>query len=274
MRHAFHTLPWIHPPESPRILALYRARGRRVHLRRGSIAKGGAEAPRLFLLEQGLCAYFMNYGDLRPTLLSLIVPGRTIGDITCISGQPVNIVSKALRDATILELPPGLLVEAMRDDAELALAVTRSIIAKQESHLETLLKLTLPPADRLRVLLRALATSAGVPADGPWHRLQPRLNNAELALAVHTTRVTVSRAMSAWTGQGRVRKAGDALEVHDALFDGLYDWLEADGVAHGTSAAQASSAPRTAIAPAAPSAAASAPATRLPASGAPSTIAE
>lgn len=84
MRQIFRTLPWIHPSEPEVLQTLYRKYGRKIHVKKGETLKSGGEAPVLFFLEKGLAAYWVNRTTPGHTaILSLIIPGRTMGNITC-----------------------------------------------------------------------------------------------------------------------------------------------------------------------------------------------
>lgn len=102
MRQIFRTLPWIHPSEPEVLQTLYRKYGRKIHVKKGETLKSGGEAPVLFFLEKGLAAYWVNRTTPGHTaILSLIIPGRTMGDITCFSGERVNVTSRTLQDSDV-----------------------------------------------------------------------------------------------------------------------------------------------------------------------------
>ena len=227
MRQIFQAPPWILPEEHPRILEIYRRHGRSRRVHKGSILKGGAESPRLFLLEEGLCAYLINYDISKPSVLSLIVPGRVLGDITTVTRQRVNVVTRALRTSRVLEIPPEVLTGTVFGDPETAMLVTRGVIAKEESCLEGMVaNFTLRPAERLRVLLKVLVLACNEEITEPWTRIPLALNNEEYGAIVHATRITVSRTLSQWQGEGLVRKEGRRIDVRPELFAGIYDWLD------------------------------------------------
>ena len=117
MRQIFRTLPWIHPSEPEVLQTLYRKYGRKIHVKKGETLKSGGEAPVLFFLEKGLAAYWVNRTTPGHTaILSLIIPGRTMGDITCFSGERVNVTSRTLQDSDVwIVKRSDLLAEYLRD---------------------------------------------------------------------------------------------------------------------------------------------------------------
>ncbi|MBQ9240641.1 MAG: Crp/Fnr family transcriptional regulator [Duodenibacillus sp.] len=229
MRQIFQSLPWIHPVEPEEITDIYRKHGVRRHVKRGEILKHGGQSPKLFFLEKGLCAYFVG-GRVknRPSVLSLILPGRTMGDITCFTKDKVNVLSLALKDSTVLEVDPFAVLEESKKNPDLMLQLGRLLIHKQESHMEGLLaNFTLPAADRLKVLVKALFLSYRLPIRrDDWNVVPLRLNNEQLALIVNLTRISVSKILSEWQEAGLARKDGMTLLVRAELLDGIYDWMD------------------------------------------------
>ena len=225
MRQIFHSYPWVHREEHPKIQAIYRELGRPHHVRRGEVIKHGGESNRLFFLSRGLCAYYVAGEVARPTILSLIIPGRVMGDITCISGDRVNVVTRAIKDSELLVVPPSALIEAMSRDPAMAVIAARSMISKQESHLEGMVaNFTLEPSARLKALLKALILSYRDTLAPGWNLVPLLLSNELYGSIVNLTRVSVSRIFSRWIEEGLVRKQGRQIEVQSSLFDDLYDW--------------------------------------------------
>ncbi len=228
MRQVFHTFPWIHPDESPEIKGIYARYGHSHLIRKGEIVKSAYDTNRLFYLKKGLCAYYINFNVGKPRVLSLIVPGRVMGDITCITGERVNVTTRAMRDSELLVIPPQVLLQEMRVDVSHALLVTRSIIGKQESHLEGMIaNFTLQPDERLRVFIKVLLLTYRRQVDEGWNEIPLTLSQEEYGEITHVTRVTVSRIFSRWRKNGWMSQQGRHLQVHSDLFSQLYDWVDA-----------------------------------------------
>ncbi len=231
MRQIFQSLPWIHPVEPEEITAIYRKHGVRRHVRRGEVLKQGGQEPKLFFLEKGLCAYFVG-GQIknRPSVLSLILPGRTMGDITCFTKDKVNVLSRALKDSVVLEVDPFAVLEESKKNPDLMLLLGRLLIHKQESHMEGLLaNYTLSAPDRIRTFFKVLFLSFRLHLKrDEWNVVPLRLNNEQIALIVNLTRISVSKILSEWQEQELLKKDGKTLLVKSELFDGLYDWMDAE----------------------------------------------
>lgn len=232
MHHVFHSQPWIFVPEPARVRALYEAHGRLQRVPRGATLKREGEPARLFYLQRGLCGYLINEDRPRSQILGLILPGRSMGDVTCLTGRRVNVHTVALRESEVLTLRPQILQEAMRADCEMALTVARATAIKLECAMEgMMINNAAEPHERLAVLMRTLLNAFPAGVQPGFNPLPLGLSTEELAAVTHTTRVTVSRVLSRWQAQALVRKAGRSILVSDRLFDGLVaptpaDWAD------------------------------------------------
>lgn len=232
MHHVFHSQPWIFVPEPARVRALYEAHGRPQRVPRGGTLKREGEPARLFFLLRGLCGYLINEDRPRSQILGLILPGRSMGDVTCLTGRRVNVHTVALRESEVLTLRPQILQEAMRADCDMALTVARATAIKLECAMEgMMINNAAEPHERLAVLMRTLLNAFPAGVQPGFNPLPLGLSTEELAAVTHTTRVTVSRVLSRWQAQALVRKAGRSILVSDRLFDGLVaptpaDWAD------------------------------------------------
>ncbi|MCD8553673.1 Crp/Fnr family transcriptional regulator [Seleniivibrio sp.] len=224
MRQVFNAFPWVLPQEHELVQKLYFRYGRLRKLSKNAILKCGGECNKLFYLKKGLCMYMVNYDREKPRVLALIPPGRAMGDLTCLSGEIVNVTTVAKRESEILVLPPDILKTHMRSSVELMDAVLKTTIAKQESHIEGMIaNFTLTPEDRLKTLFKSMICSSGIEPEG-MVRLPLKLSHEELGMVVSTTRVTVSRIISKWIEADLIKKDGRSFVINCVLFTGLYDW--------------------------------------------------
>lgn len=226
MRQIFRTLPWIHPAEPDVLQALYRRLGVKRRVKKGEILKSGGEAPVLFFLEKGLASYWINWSAPgHAAVLSLILPGRTMGDITCFSGEPVNVTSRALQESDVIVVKRrDLLAEYLRDP-ELLLVVSQMIVRKQESHIEGMTaNFTLPAEARLKLLLRVLLAAYGLKLHEGGNVIPLLIGNELLGDIVNLSRMSVYRILSAWEAEGLAKRRGKYLCVASRLFDDVYDW--------------------------------------------------
>lgn len=153
MRRIFRSVPYFLPPEPEPLARIFREHGTlRVVPKRATLKHGGEEA-RVFYLQKGLCAYYASesFGH-RPAILSVILPGCVMGDMTAVVGTRCNVHTVALADSDVLVLSPRVLREAVFSDPELSLLEARNITAKEESLLEGMVaNFTRPRSERLLI---------------------------------------------------------------------------------------------------------------------------
>lgn len=226
MMQAFNALPWIPSAEYEKISELYLKYGVLRKVKKNTFLKSSGDRNKLFYLQKGLCMGFVDCQPDKSVLLTLLLPGRAIGDLTCISGEKVNMRIVVKQDSELLALPKDILKNQIKKDSEIALLIAKTMVAKRESHLEGMLaNCTLSVEERLKTFFKALMTSYPVPKVGDWYRLPVRLNNEELASIVNATRVSVSRILSAWAERNLYQKANSRnVFISARLLESVYDW--------------------------------------------------
>lgn len=226
MRQVFHQKPWIYPKDPVELQQIYHANGRVIHYKRGTIIKNRGETQKLFYLVKGMCMYYANYAEGSPKALSLILPERTMGDITCVTKERVNVTSIVIRDATVLAIPPDILLSSMLHDAQLAIKICQHLLAKQESSLEAIItNTTCEPVMRLKILLKSILLEFQNDVVIGWQTLPLILTHEEYAEMINVTRVTISRILSHWQTESLIRRENKKIIVHHSLFSDIYDWL-------------------------------------------------
>lgn len=225
MRQVFNALPYIIPPEDMEIAAIYEKYGTLRKIKKGVILKDGGDANKLYFLKSGLCMYMINYYLEKPRTLALILPGRAMGDITCVSGEKVNVTTIALRDSEVLVIPPEILKNEMKENFDISFKVTKNIIAKQECHLEGMIaNFTTTHEERLATFYKALILSFGKQSDDMWQKLPLKLSNEEIGYIIHGTRVTVNRLHLKWNVEGKYKKESKTVFINKSIFDLTHDW--------------------------------------------------
>ncbi len=234
MRQVFTSLPYIPPREPALICRWIVTHGTIRHLAKGEVLKYGGEENRLFLVLDGLCAYYIA-GELtgQPSIMSLLPPARTVGDITATAHTACNVQSRAVTPAMVMVCSPSSYREMLEEQPELMQLKLVHAIQKEESTLEGMVaNFTLPPEQRLKILFKALALEAKAEAESDtqnsqgFTRLPFRLSDEVIGQVVNLKRPTVSRITNDWRRAGLMRKIGLDREVHDALFEDIYDWLD------------------------------------------------
>lgn len=107
MRRIFEQLPYFLPAEPAPFARLFLTEGIRREVAKGELLKRGGESQRLFFLESGLCAYYAAEAENhRPTILSVLLPGRAMGDLTASVGTRCNVFTRALKKASCASCRP------------------------------------------------------------------------------------------------------------------------------------------------------------------------
>lgn len=228
MRRIFRSMPYFLPQEPEAFARVFREHGTKRSVPKGGTLKHGGEDARVFFLDKGLCAYYAGEGfGHRPTILSVILPGSVMGDMTAVVGTRCNVHTVAMMPSEVLVLSPRVLQEAVFSDPALSLLELQNITAKEESLLEGMVaNFTRPPQERLLIFFKAWLLRLESPTEGEWVRLPHCLSAESVGQAVNLNRVSVAKTIGAWTRQGRARRVGRSLELDVRLFEGIDDWLK------------------------------------------------
>ena len=229
MRRIFTSLPYFLPPEPEAFQRFFIEHGTVREVDKGQSLKLGGEEARLFYLTSGLCAYYAGDGlGRQPTILSFILPRRSMGDLTAAIGNRCNVHTVALEKSTVLVLAPQLLQETIQAHPELTPVMMQNIIAKEEALLEGMVaNFTRAPDERLAVLVKSLIVMEKIEPDAEgWLVFPLRLSAERLGEALHLNRVSVARILSQWKKAGLTKRKDGYLHFSRELFTGLDDWLE------------------------------------------------
>lgn len=225
MLHAFNVLPWFPPEEYEQIRHIYYQHGTLMRIPKNTLLKSSGDKNRLFYLLKGLCICSINGYPDKMLTLALLLSGRAIGDITCISGETVNMSLTVKRDAEVLTIPAHTLVDYMEKDPQVGILMARTVLAKRNSHLEGMLNNSLLSQDnRLRVFFKALIESTQSEVDNEWYKIDIKLSNEDIAHVINSTRVSVSRILSEWATGGFYKKLGSSRHIHKNIFNSVHDW--------------------------------------------------
>lgn len=227
MRQYFTSIPYIPPSEPEPLLSYLRERGVPRTFKRGEVVKSANLSGKLYLVESGICAYIQETHK-QPFIPFLLLPGRTLGDISVLAGKHYNIEWRAITPAKLLKIDPMDLLDAMVEHPDWALLKVRHIIEKEESALEALAaNLAQPSEVRLKILLKGLLQELGAyTPEAQWMTMPYRLNAEMFGMVVNLNRANVSRLIGQWRKEGLIERRGLTLSIHQKLFDNLYDWIE------------------------------------------------
>lgn len=233
MRQIFTAHPYISPKEPEAIARWIRAHGTRREVARGEVLKYGGEGNRLFLVESGLCAYYVAEHTGDATIMSLLPPGRTIGDMTATAHAQCNVLSKALLPSVVYVCSPVEYRTMLLEHPDVMALKLSHAILKEESTLEGMVaNCTRSPEERLKILFQVMLLDAGKEdekqtADAEsWHLLPYRLSAEVIGEVIHLKRPTVALLESRFVREGLLKKTGRDRWVKRALFAGIYDWLD------------------------------------------------
>lgn len=234
MRQIFTTFPYIEPAIPLSFANAMRAASRLVELKTGDILKLPAELHHCYLIEEGVAGYFIAgvFGESR--IMGLLPPGRSVADISVSIGRSCNIETRALTPLKAWACPAKFFDEVVFADRTLSEIHHRLTVMKFESIVEGMVaNLTLPPEERLKMLLFMLTAEESGVEEKEWRTLPYRLTAQELGQVVSITRSNISRQLNAWRKEGLAEKDGLVWRFKSALFESVYDW-KLDGVAPTT----------------------------------------
>ena len=158
MRQIFKTHPWVPPKELPETQELFRKYGVPGSIRPGHLLKGKGEPSKLYLITRGAAAYYVaDRYKSHPSVLSLLIPGCSACDLSVITGDRVNVTTRAIGPCEVLIMQPHVLTDLMKNNSEFAAKEAAHVTRKQECSLEAMVaNFTLEPAERLRRFLKEI----------------------------------------------------------------------------------------------------------------------
>ncbi len=227
MRQILYGQQWIHPEAPPEVVEIFRRRGEKRQIKKGTELKHGAPDGEVTLLLTGLCLYRFWDIEEKEHVLTVILPNRTMGDIDGLTATMANVSAYAVKNCTGLVLPYEVWHEEIRRDINIYEKVARNICFKQESHIEALLAcFTLDVDRRLRAFLHALVSSYYKPNLDGWNPMPVHMTATLLGIIISASRTSVSLTLSEWSKKGLTKKDGRVLLLHGKIFRDLFDWWD------------------------------------------------
>ena len=172
-----------------------RARGvRRRHVDGVTLVQRGQPMSSVLILLRGRLRSVTTTSDGREHLLRWVEPGEAIGVASVLAGLPLQADLIASGRCEVLAIPGEVLVEAIRRNAEVGLAVARLLavrLSEMFEHVAAQAQGRLQ--DRLQAALRHLAAENGEPlANG---RVRLRISHQDVSDAVGASRQRVNEAL-------------------------------------------------------------------------------
>lgn len=202
----------------PRLEALARSAHRKTIVRGDALFKAGEPADCVVILCRGLVKVVRYAPDGAESILGLFGPRDAVGLIAVVSRKPFPATAIALTDQVeAVCLPSALMLDAMKQDATLAMAVNQSL-TQQATVLRNKIDVMSAGqvAQRLASLLTNLAERFGDEREDGATMVPVVLTRGELSGLVGARVETTIRVLSAWQKQGLLETTKDGFVLRDA----------------------------------------------------------
>lgn len=171
---------------------------------KGVVARQGDIAHHCWLVVDGIAQAQVNAPDGQLILLASYGPGELFGCYPEPAALRTDFV--AMGALTLFSIRTAALVDLARSNADVGQGLSVLLARQLDSLLDRMAaRTTLSANGRVYAELLRLA--------GDTHRIAPPPVLSALALTVHTTRETASRAIASLARRGIVRRTDEALEI-------------------------------------------------------------
>jgi len=176
-------------------------------LRGEALVHQGEVLPMLGVLVQGRARVMVeDRRRRRAVLLSTLLPGDAIGEMSLIDGQPHSATVRAETPCEVWLLERAALEACLSRSNAMIYALMCTLVRRlRQAHAHIALLATLDVAGRLACTLLERAE----PTPDGQRRLDGRISRTELALRVGATRERVSRVLAEFERRGHVRAHPD-----------------------------------------------------------------
>lgn len=212
-------LPWVMPEEPEILQNIFKEYGALKTYEKGSFLNHGGEDGMVYLIVSGMVTFgFLDITN-RYQIMSIVLPGRSVGDLDSLDTTPCGIIAEVLKPVELYWMPRSVWVCEIRKNIDLMQAYAQSANYKHQCAMQGMVaNYTWPLEDRLRLLFYSLITAHyPIKAKG-WNPLPVKLNNTELSTIVSVNRSWVSRTLSRWFETGLAKKDGRVLLLSSELF--------------------------------------------------------
>ena len=219
MLSIFCNNPWVMPPEPAIIRRIFEERGALMTFAKSTTLAHGGSDGLVYCMKKGVVTF--GYLDAKEDyqVLSLIIAGRTVGDLDSLDPAPCGIIAEVLKPSELWVLHRDEWLAAIRTSVETMEAYALSANRKHQCAMEGMIaNYTQPLELRLKYLILALIQSHYPVRPGDWNPCPVTLNITDIAHIVASSRSWVSRTISGWIEAGLVRKDRRILLFHGRLF--------------------------------------------------------
>jgi CRP-like cAMP-binding protein len=194
-----------------------RASRRRTHRRGQSLSQEGEPSESLLLVLRGLVKLTGNLADGSDTMLGVVGPRECVGLVTVLAGARLDATAVALTpEVEVVAIPAPVLLQSMRADTGLALAVSRSLTQQAEilrTKIDVMSAGQVP--QRLAALFLNLADRFGDDLEDDSLVVPVVLSRGELSSLIGARVETTIRVLSSWHKAGLVMTTREGFVIPD-----------------------------------------------------------
>jgi CRP-like cAMP-binding protein len=183
-------------------------------LRRGAtLIRQGEPAERLYVVESGLLKLVQPTDQGRHVIARFVGPSEPVGGVVALEGGAYPVTAIAVAPTRLHVWTRSALVPLLQRFPQVRANITRELASHMTDAMSRVRELTTERVEQrlARAILR-LADQCGHPTT-EGIRIEHALTRQDLADITGTTLYTVSRTLSQWESEGRVRSAGRRIIV-------------------------------------------------------------
>jgi CRP-like cAMP-binding protein len=173
------------------------------------------ESTMLYILKSGQVKIVLIDANGEETILHVVGPGRSLGELSLVDGEPRSATAVALDRVETLVLYRDTFLSLLEQRRSVERAVTQELAAmvrRLSAHVQDVT--TLDVAGRLSKKLLELADEHGrVTPEGT--RIDVRLTQQDLARMLGLTRASVNKHLGSLADEGLVTVDRDGIVLHD-----------------------------------------------------------
>ncbi len=146
-----------------------------------------------YIVLSGIIRLFIEQAEGEFQTLRFVNAGDTFAEPMMFGEDVYPVGAEAIGGTTVLLISQVTLAGELKEDAELAMSLLRSLAVRLKYHVQTIRMLTIPdPLLRMLLYLQENVQSSQ-PVDGEWCAIKPSLMRKDLASRLNIAPETVSR---------------------------------------------------------------------------------
>jgi CRP/FNR family transcriptional regulator len=169
----------------------------------------------LFLLKSGKIKLTKQSESGKETILGIIIPGETFGEIAVFDGRPFPFSAQAMEDSQVLKMPRGEFLRFLRETPNAPLEIIIELSRRLRDAQGVIKGMAVERVEhRIIELLLKLAEKVGR-RDEAGVRIGILLTRQDIADMVGSTVETTIRVLSRFTKEGWIETRGRSLILKD-----------------------------------------------------------